>query len=172
MRNESTFVASGYTGADVQLFRGADDIDAIIADCPILRFAAGESVPASINGEIVLYIVLQGALAVLSPADNQADEYDDVPTNTEIRAGECVGEIAILNGERRGMRVEAKQITDALVLDTCMLWKVIDASSGFARNLLMLPSLKDRALNAQSKRRKNHADYYRQVAMLDNISGL
>jgi len=139
MKSEKTFAASGYASADIQLFRDLDGIDKLIGDFPVRQFADEEKIPAVVDGDALLYIVLQGALSV-SMQGVQADRADAPEISGDVLPGECVGEFSVLGGERRGVHISAIRRTDALVIDAARLWKLIDKLDGFARKLLMLRS--------------------------------
>ena len=130
MNRGTTFSASGYHCADIQLFRDAEGIAALLADFPVFHVSEGEAVPAVVEGNAILYVVLKGALRVSA---NSAAE-----TGSIALPGECVGEFAVLGGERRGVHIAATMPTDVLTIDAATLLRMIDESSGFAHKLLAM----------------------------------
>jgi len=166
----TTFGESGYAVAGLQLFQGIapTDVAALLARCPVARVAAGQAVQAPDNGAR-LYIVLRGALnATRADARNE-----DVPdAASRILAGECVGELSVLDEEASADSLYALQESDLLVIDADTLWRLIDESNGIARNLLRLLSFRIRAANAQLRRRQKVGEFYRQMSMADGLTGL
>lgn len=172
MENNKTFGASGYAIDALQLFQGIapESVAAHIDDCPVIRIAAGQSVPDERHKGASLYIVLQGALDV-THADVRNTSNADVVT-TRILPGECVGELSVLDEEASADRVTARVDSDVLVIDADTVWKLIDESNGVARNLLRLLSFRIRAANAQLRRRQKVGEFYRQLSMVDGLTGL
>jgi diguanylate cyclase (GGDEF)-like protein len=155
MSSHTTFAASGYVSADIQLFRDIADIDRLIGDFPVRQFSAAEEVPAVVAGDALLYIVLRGALRVSmhTPAYRAGGAAE---VCSEVLPGECVGELSVLGGERRGVRITATQETDVLVIDAARLWALIHELDGFARKLLELRSSAIPAAGQQSGASRVH----------------
>jgi diguanylate cyclase (GGDEF)-like protein len=164
------FAASGYALDDLQLFQGAAQANAaaLLADCPVIRIAAGMPVPHPKDGG-QLYIVLRGALDVMhAETRGGATEH----ANARVLPGECVGELSVLDEEDNPDSMVALQDTDLLVIGAKTLWRLIDESNGVARNLLRLLSFRIRAANAQLRRRQKVGEFYRQLSMVDGLTGL
>lgn len=169
MEQFTTFGASGYTTENLHLFRNVNDVDGLLADCPVVRVAAGQSVLDANNRGGCLYIVLRGALNV-EPMATQGGGADG--TATKVLPGECVGELSVLDEESNSSTITAVQQTDLLVIEADRLWKLIDESNDVARNLLRLLSFRVRTANAQLRRRQKVGEFYRQLSMLDGLTGL
>lgn len=168
MEQTSTFSKSSYTIADLQLFRDSDhaQLAPLLAACPIVRLAAGKPVEDSSRAR--LYIVLAGALAV--EADTQSGMSDG--TVSRILPGESVGEQAVLDDSTNLSPISAIVDSELLVIDGDLVWKMIDLSSGLARNLLRMLSFRIRAANALLRRRQKLGEFYRQLSMNDGLTGL
>jgi len=167
-----TFAASGYTISDLQLFRGVRDasVAAVLADCAVINVAAGQAVPdAGAGGTRLLYLVLRGALGG-APADTQTGTAE--AAIAKVLTGECVGELSVLDDETSAATMYALQESDVLVIEAEKLWRLIDESNGVARNLLRLLSFRVRAANAQIWRRQKQGEFYRQLSMVDGLTGL
>lgn len=170
MEQISTFGASAYTIEQIHLFRDLGDakLADLLADCPVLRIQADESVMDANSQGAHLYIVLRGALGVLP----------DMPSNlteqslAKILPGECVGELSVLDEEANSSSIGALEETELLVIQAEKLWHIIDESNGVARNLLRLMSFRVRAANAQLRRRQKVGEFYRQLSMADGLTGL
>ena len=171
MKQISTFAESPYKVADIQLFQGAasEQIAALIADCPVHRIAAQEAMQEWPHKGGCLYVVLQGALDV-THSDARDARLDGAAT--KVLPGECVGELSVLDELASSDRITARIESDVLVIDSDVLWKLVDESNNVARNLLRLLSFRVRAANAQLRRRQKVGEFYRQLSMVDGLTGL
>jgi diguanylate cyclase len=165
----STFGASGYPLSELQLFRDADGAAAIaqrLAGCAVVRVEAGQ--PVADGQRARLYIVLRGALAVA--ADTRTGMADG--TVSKVLPGESVGEQSVLDEETNLSSITALEPSELLVIEADLVWQLIDESNALARNLLRLLSFRIRAANAQLRRRQKLGEFYRQLSMLDGLTGL
>ncbi|MYM37166.1 diguanylate cyclase [Duganella sp. FT50W] len=169
MKQISTFGSSSYRISDLQLLRNADDdttVAAILAPCPIMQLDAGEAVTESNRAR--LYILLRGALSVAS--DTRTGMADG--TVSKILPGESVGEQSVLDEATNLSSITALEDSELLVVEADLVWQLIDESNGLARNLLRLLSFRIRAANAQLRRRQKLGEFYRQLSMIDGLTGL
>ena len=173
MKQISTFGASHYRVGDLQLLRDSlsdsEDEAAIVrllANCPIMRVETGQGVADPHHAR--LYIVLRGALAVA--ADTRTGMADG--TVSKVLPGESVGEQSVLDQEANLQSISALEESDVLVIESDLVWQLIDESNALARNLLRLPSFRIRAANAQLRRRQKLGEFYRQLSMIDGLTGL
>lgn len=165
------FGDTGHDVAGIQLFQGAgsSDIAALLADCPVLRVPARTQLQEWSHKGGRLYVLLQGALDVVHGEGSDARQDAAV---TKILPGECVGELSVLDEEATSDRISARIDSDVLVIDADILWKLVDESNNVARNLLRLLSFRVRAANAQARRRQKVGEFYRQLSMVDGLTGL
>jgi diguanylate cyclase (GGDEF)-like protein len=169
LKQISTFAASSYRISDLQLLRNSDDDDAIaklLAHCPVMQLKADEAVTEA--GRARLYIVLHGALSVAT--DTRTGMADG--TVSKILPGESVGEQSVLDEEANLSSITALEDSELLVIEADLVWKLIDESNALARNLLRLLSFRIRAANAQLRRRQKLGEFYRQLSMIDGLTGL
>ncbi len=168
MEQISTFGASPYKTADIQLFFGLDDnnLASSLAACPIVRMRPGQYVTDAHKAR--LYIVLRGALAVA--ADTRTGMADG--TVSKVLPGESVGEQSVLDEQTNFAAISALEETDLLVIEPDIVWQLIDQSNVLARNLLRLLSFRIRAASAQLRRREKVGEFYRQLSMIDGLTGL
>src|SRR5476649_1605549 len=115
-----------------------------------------------------LYIVLRGALAVA--ADTRTGMADG--TVSKVLPGESVGEQSVLDQEANLQSISALEESDVLVIESDLVWQLIDESNALARNLLRLLSFRIRAANALLRRRQKLGEFYRQLSMVDSLTGL
>jgi diguanylate cyclase len=169
LKQISTFGASSYRITDLQLLRNADDDAAIaklLAPCPVMRLQAHEAISESSQAR--LYIVLRGALSVAT--DTRTGMADG--TVSKILPGESVGEQSVLDEEANLSTITALEDSELLVIEAKIVWQLIDESNVLARNLLRLLSFRIRAANAQLRRRQKLGEFYRQLSMIDGLTGL
>jgi diguanylate cyclase (GGDEF)-like protein len=169
LKQISTFGSSSYQISDLQLLRNSDDDAAIarlLANCPVMQLDADEAVTESSRAR--LYIVLRGALSVA--ADTRTGMADG--TVSKILPGESVGEQSVLDEEANLSSITALEHSELLVIEADLVWKLIDESNVLARNLLRLLSFRIRAANAQLRRRQKLGEFYRQLSMIDGLTGL
>jgi diguanylate cyclase (GGDEF)-like protein len=158
------FGDSGYGLGELQLFHDADHamLAPMLANCAVLRLAAGEALADSSAAR--LYLVLAGALAVQTDAEGGSVQ--------RVLPGESVGEQSVLDDSANLAAIAA--ITDSVLLaiDAELVWKLIDRSGGLARNLLRLLSFRIRAANAELRRGQKLGEFYRKMSMNDGLTGL
>ncbi|TFW16429.1 GGDEF domain-containing protein [Duganella callida] len=169
MKQISTFGSSSYQVGDLQLLRNADDDSAIarmLANCPIVLLETGEELGDA--GRARLYILLRGALSVAT--DTRTGMADG--TVSKILPGESVGEQSVLDEEANLSSITALEQSEVLMIEADLVWQLIDESNILARNLLRLLSFRIRAANAQLRRRQKLGEFYRQLSMIDGLTGL
>jgi diguanylate cyclase (GGDEF)-like protein len=170
LKEISTFGSSSYRISDLQLLRNSDEDDAAIAKllarCPIMLLDAGEAVAESNRAR--LYILLRGTLSVTN--DTRTGMADG--TVSKILPGESVGEQSVLDEEANLSSISALEESEVLVVEADIVWQLIDESNVLARNLLRLLSFRIRAANAQLRRRQKLGEFYRQLSMVDGLTGL
>lgn len=171
MEHHTTFGTSGHAIDALQLFQGVapQSVASLIADCPVLRLAARQAPPDDRHKGVRLYVVLAGALDV-THSDGRDARADGAPTR--VLPGECVGELSVLDEEASTDHITARVDSELLVIEADVLWKLVDESNGVARNLLRLMSFRVRAANAQLRRRQKVGEFYRQLSMVDGLTGL
>jgi diguanylate cyclase (GGDEF)-like protein len=170
LKEISTFGSSSYRISDLQLLRNSDEDDAaiarLLARCPIMLLDAGDAVTESNRAR--LYILLRGTLSVTN--DTRTGMADG--TVSKILPGESVGEQSVLDEEANLASISALEESEVLVVEADIVWQLIDESNVLARNLLRLLSFRIRAANAQLRRRQKLGEFYRQLSMVDGLTGL
>ncbi|MFZ6641840.1 diguanylate cyclase [Undibacterium sp. TC4M20W] len=168
------FRETDYRIEDIHLFRDITEdnrqlIADIIKDCMVVRAYTGQVVLDANSSGAKLFIVLKGALGVsrITEESNQLEN-----TITQYLPGECVGEISVLDEEIHSATISAINECELLLIEAETLWRLIDESNGVARNLLQLLSFRIRAANAQIRSRQKVGEFYRQLSMVDGLTGL
>ncbi|MBB5606827.1 diguanylate cyclase (GGDEF)-like protein [Janthinobacterium sp. S3M3] len=138
----------------------------MLAPCPVIRLEAGEALTDTQGAS--LYIVLRGSLAVAADTHTGMDD----GTVSKVLPGESVGEQSVLDEASNLAAISALEETDLLVINAGLVWELIERSNGLARNLLRLLSFRIRAANALLRRRQKLGEFYRQLSMVDSLTGL
>lgn len=168
------FRDTDYRIEQIQLFRDItfDNrklIADIIKDSAVVKARTGQVVLDANSSGARLYIVLTGALGVTRLDENSNHLENAI---TQYLPGECVGEISVLDEEIHSATISALSDSELLVIEAETLWRLIDESNGVARNLLQLLSFRIRAANAQIRNRQKVGEFYRQLSMVDGLTGL
>ena len=135
------------------LFRGVPDraLAALATRAVVRRVEDGQCLLAFGQPNGSLFVVLTGAFDVLVPGG-------DAP-HVRLTAGECVGELSVIDGQPVSADVVAVGATTAVELPHDAVWDLIDLSAEFARNLLRTLASRvrhdDVALARSSDRRRH-----------------
>ncbi|MFZ6817238.1 GGDEF domain-containing protein [Undibacterium sp. Ji22W] len=173
MEHIKDFKHTGFKVSDIQLFKNInkDELNLIkqqLDSCPVVRVKSGEIVLDSHSSGACLYVVLSGTLALSSNTARRQLEN----ASTQYFAGECVGEISVLDEEASTATIAAMTDAELLLIDAVVMWRLIDEANGVARNLLQLLSFRIRTTNAQLRNRQKVGEFYRQLSMVDGLTGL
>jgi diguanylate cyclase (GGDEF)-like protein len=118
---------------------------------------------ASANND-KLYVILLGAVAIHVPGT-------DAPL-MHLGVGECVGELALIDGGSASAAVVTEAPTIVLAIPRHQIWALVDASAEFARNLLRVLAGRvrhDDEVLAETSRRGLH---FERLATVDGLTGL
>ena len=167
------FKDTGFDIKGIHLFKNIAaehlrDITSLINLCAVVSVKSGQVVLNSQSTGACLYIVLKGILALVTNTDRRQLE----SSTTQYLTGECVGEISVLDEEIHSSTIAAVIDSELLVIDSHTMWQLIDESNGVARNLLQLLSFRIRTTNAQLRNRQKVGEFYRQLSMIDGLTGL
>lgn len=145
MMQESLVTNSDYKQSllnGLELFKGVcpNDIQAMLQDCDRRDVAEGEQLlsPQSKNEHV--YVVLSGSLLVRVGST-------EAPVIATMESGACVGEMSIIEDRDPSAYVIAAEDAHLLVIHRSVLWKMVDASHEFAKNLLVVLSERVRSHN-------------------------
>lgn len=117
--------------SELQLFQGVslESVEHLLADCLILELAKGDALLSPDQPNDKVYLILSGRLGVHIDGVNR-------PPLVHLNAGECVGEMSIINDMPPSAHVMGDQDSHLLALSHDTLWKLIAASHTIAINLL------------------------------------
>ncbi|QJQ05580.1 GGDEF domain-containing protein [Undibacterium piscinae] len=174
MEHLKYFKDADYSINSIQLFReispeNRQQIANVIQNCSVVKAKAGQMVLDAHSFGTRVFIVLKG---ILGNSINDQDPSQLENSKTQYLAGECVGEISVLDEEIYSSNIAAICDSELLLIDAETMWKLINESNGVARNLLQLLSFRIRAANAQIRNRQKVGEFYRQLSMVDGLTGL
>jgi diguanylate cyclase (GGDEF)-like protein len=119
--------------------------------------------PDAVNS--TLYVIIEGSLRI----ELKVLEH---PVITHIGAGECVGELSVLDGQPTAAYVVADQQARLLLIDRECLWRLIYTSHAVAKNLLYLLSARVRRDNEALGESLVLQHLYELNARTDALTGL
>ena len=115
-------------------------IENVLSTCPVESYRKGDGILAPGQNNSNVYLVLSGRLQV------DLDETDSTQP-IFIEAGECIGELSMIDGKPVSARVTAAADCRILVVDDQKFWSDIISVPGVARNLMVTLSERMRKNN-------------------------
>lgn len=153
--------------AHSQLFRGIgiEAIEYLLPACDVLELQAGAVLLSNNAPNDSVYVLLSGGLCVhlLPPTDGAI---------AHIPVGGCAGEMSVIDGEHTSACVVAQTLSLVLRIPQDVLWSMVNASHGVARNLLYILSTRmrmDNQLIVQSLHAQRQSEH---AALVDPLTGL
>lgn len=152
---------------ELQLFHG-ESPEALewLLDLAELRELQADEVlfyPEQLNDK--LYILLRGSLRVELKMEGN-------PFVTDIKPGECVGELSVLDEKPTASYVIADEASTLLAIEREAIWRLINTSHTVARNLLYLFSSRLRYDNEILSESLLLQRQFEQKALIDSLTGL
>lgn len=149
------------------LFRGVsmEAVEGLLANCSVEEFAKDTVMLAPGEENTKVYLLLSGLVNVHLGAI-------EFPPHVVLGAGECVGELSLIDGRCVSAFVRVQQSCCAVVISEETLWRLINASHGVARNLLFILSGRMRSSNEailDGVRLQRQFEHY---ASVDALTGL
>jgi GGDEF domain-containing protein len=145
LMQESLAINSDYKRSlfhSLELFRGVspDDVQDLLRRCGRRDLAKGELLLSPGEKNEHVFIVLSGSVNVHVGSP-------DAPVIATMEAGECVGEMSIIEDRDPSAYVLGAEDTHLLVIHQSILWNMVDASHELAKNLLVVLSERVRSHN-------------------------
>ena len=126
----------------LELFKGVrpNDVQELLQKCERRDIETGELLlsPGSRNEHV--FVILSGKLNVHVGSP-------DAPILVTVEVGACVGEMSIIEDRDPSAYVIAAEPSHLLVIHQTILWKMVNASHEFSKNLLVLLSERVRSHN-------------------------
>jgi diguanylate cyclase (GGDEF)-like protein len=142
----------------------APALDALLAGSPVRSLPPGALLLGAGQANRTLFVVLSGSVGV--HLSGSADAH------AVVRAGECVGELSLIDGRTASADVRVLEPTTVLEVDGEQVWALIDRSPEVARNLLALLAGRvrhDDDVIAEGARLRRHFEH---EATIDGLTGL
>jgi len=151
----------------LELFQGVrpEDVQDLLQRCDRRDLGGGELLLSPGARNEYVFIVLSGSLTVHvgSPAG---------PVVATMETGACVGEMSIIEDRDPSAYVIGAEDTHLLVIHQSVLWKMVDASHEFAKNLLVVLSERVRSHNKVIADSYGELRKFEQHATTDALTGL
>lgn len=153
--------------AGLELFQGVspDDVQTLLQACERRDVDAGHVVLSPNDKNENVFLVLSGQLQVRVGAL-------DAPIIATMDVGACVGEMSIIEGRDPSAYVVAVEPSHLLVIHQTILWKMVDASHAFSKNLLVVLSERVRSHNYFIAESVRDSRKFEQHASTDALTGL
>jgi diguanylate cyclase (GGDEF)-like protein len=126
----------------IALFRGidGDGIADLLPQCGRIDIKAGEVLLSPERENHCVYIVLSGRLTVHLGSL-------DAPKIADLGPGQCAGEMSLIEDKDPSAFVIATENSHLMVISHTLLWRLVDRSHTFCKNLLIVLSERVRSDN-------------------------
>ncbi len=153
--------------AGLELFRDANHamIAELLQDCEVKQLMAGELLLSPGVSNRYLYLITKGRVRI---------HLNDVDSNslTVLGAGECLGEMSVIESETPSAYAIADTNCEFLAIHRDEVWTLINNSHEFARNLLFILSGRLRSGNTRIHEGIQQQKTFEQYAHVDALTGL
>ncbi len=150
-----------------RLFRdiSLESIEYLLNICQVIEFTPGKEVLSPNKFNSCIYVVLTGRLSVHLGNPSFSP-------HIVFEAGDCVGEMSILDGKPVSAYVIAKEKSRLLMIHQEALWALINISHGVSRNILYILAGRMRYNNNALITSARIQVESERVAMTDGLTGL
>ncbi|MDZ4202939.1 MAG: GGDEF domain-containing protein [Gallionella sp.] len=150
-----------------RLFYGVDfsSVEYFLEHCAVQALAEGDTLlqPEVANGH--LYLIMEGELTVHLLAQ-------ETLKHTSLQAGECVGDISLVDGKPPSALVSAAVPTRVLAIPHNTVWSLVDSSHEISRNLLQIIAGRMRNDNRALIASQNERAQFQHKASVDALTGI
>ena len=150
-----------------KLFDGMDfsSVEYMLERCTLRELASGEKLLQPDVQNRHLYMILSGELSVHLVGQATLE-------HASLVAGECTGEISLVDGMNPSALVVAAKPTRVLVVPHDTVWSMVDQSHDVARNLLAIIAGRMRNDNSALISSHNKRAQYEHQATVDALTGV
>src|SRR5688572_7993000 len=126
----------------IALFRGidAESMSDLLPQCGRIDVSAGQVLLSPERENHCVYVVLSGRLSVHLGSL-------DAPKIADLGAGSCAGEMSLIENKDPSAFVVATEDSHLMVISHTLLWRLVDRSHTFCKNLLIVLSERVRSDN-------------------------
>ncbi len=147
--------------ADVSM----ESVERLLEGCDVLHAEAGRVLLEPGKCNTFLYLMLDGQLDVhLTSLDE--------PSYSRMVAGDCAGEMSMIDGREASAFVRVTKPSRLLVIPMATMWALINASHALARNMLIMLSNRVRFGNDAVKFSFHLQNEFESLAYVDGLTGL
>lgn len=146
---------------DIRLER----VEHMLEYCQVASLKRGETLLERNQKNTSLFLVLEGELRVYLGGR-------DLPEHAVLGAGECVGELSLIDGGHSSALVIAAEDTRMLVIPHDRVWLLVDSSHDVAHNLLGILAGRIRNNNLRQVAAPGNALEFEVAANVDGLTGL
>ncbi|MDP2760544.1 MAG: GGDEF domain-containing protein [Sideroxyarcus sp.] len=149
------------------LFRGVDfsSIEYMLERSNVRKLKTGGKLLRPELPNEYLYLILEGELCVHLAAHQTVE-------HASLVAGECTGEISLVDGKKPSALVVAAKPTRVLAVPHDTVWSLVDQSHDVARNLLSIIAGRMRNDNSALISSHNQRAQYEHQATVDALTGV
>ena len=153
--------------AGLELFHGVspDDVQELLQECERRDVPANEVLLSPGCKNEYVFLVLSGQLLVRVGSP-------DAPVIATMDVGSCAGEMSIIEDRDPSAYVIAAEPSHLLVIHQSVLWKLVDASHEFSKNLLVVLSERVRSHNQFIAESIGDIRKFERNASTDALTGL
>lgn len=153
--------------AATRLFQQVDlgHIEMLLGNCARHQLMPGDTLIEAGSHNNTLYLLLSGQLRVYAGGR-------DLPANAMLEAGDCVGEMSLIDGESSSALVLAAAPTELLAIPHQRMWELLDRAPLIARNLLAIMSGRLRNNNLTLVTTQSRTLEFEQASSVDILTGL
>ena len=150
-----------------KLFRNIslESVEHVLKDCQVITLKSGATLLEVGQKNASLYLVLDGELRVYLNGTG-------LPVHAVLGAGECVGELSLIDGGNTAALVMAARDTRLLAVPHELVWTMVDSSYGIARNLLAILAGRIRNDNLLQVTTPEPSLEFEVAANIDTLTGL
>jgi len=142
-----------------------ESIEYLLNICQVIEFTPGKEILSPNKFNSCIYVLLTGRLSV------HLGDPDSSP-HIVFEAGDCVGEMSILDGKPVSAYVIAQEHSRLLMIHQEALWALINVSHGVARNILYILAGRVRYANEALINSAKIQLESEQAAITDGLTGL
>ena len=149
------------------LFEDVDleEILDLIEPCERISMTRGERLLEAGTDNYYLYLILVGELNVY-PGGSR------LPKHVVLKAGDCVGEMSLIDGNPVSALVVTARDCELLAVSHDVLWALVDRVPAIARNLLAIMSGRVRHDNLAVVAGQTNSLEFEMATKVDSVSGL
>lgn len=142
-----------------------DPLASLLGACVRCQLMPGDTLIEADAYNNTLYVVLSGQLRVYAGGR-------ELPANAVLEAGDCAGEMSLIDGERSSALVLAAAPSELLAIPHERMWEMIDLDPLIARNLLAILSGRVRDNNITLVTTQSRSLEFEQASSVDPLTGL